>query len=164
MEEPPQLRTAPESLALPLLPSPRLRLARRVLYFGLLLYLLELVLTGHWLAAATVALVVAAGCWPWRRAGHDRPRQLVVASDGRVFLRMHDDRVEAMQLRPESLRLGPHVLLVLSNGGRAQRLLLGPDNLAPAQLSALQCRLPPGAAAPGTALHSPAAPRRSSPP
>ena len=160
-----QLRPAPEPLILPLLSSPRVRLAGRVLSLGGLLYLLELVLTGHWFAAGAVALIAACAGWPRRqRPGCGNPRHLVITPDGRLLLRTHEGRMEEMQLRPESLRLGPYVLLVLCNGGRAYRILLGPDNLAPPQLCALKCRLPAAAAASGTALHSPAAPRRLSPP
>jgi hypothetical protein len=164
-EAPLQLRPAPAPLTLPLLPSPRLRLAGRVLSLGVLLYLLELALTGHGLAAGMVALIAACTGWPWRQwTSSGSPRHLVVTPDGRLFLRIREDSMEEMRLRPESLRLGPHVLLVLSNGRRKHRLLLGPDNLTLPQLSALTCRLPAGPAPSGTALHSPAAPRRSSPP
>ncbi len=160
-----QLRPAPEALVLPLRRSSRLRLALRILSLGVLGYVLELILTGHALAAGAVALMSACGSWRWRRRpGGAGLRQLVVATDGRLFLGTRDGSMEEMQLRPQSLRLGPHVLLVLAARGHVHRLLLGPDNLTPAQLSALKCRLPMRPAPTGTALHSPAAPRRSDAP
>jgi hypothetical protein len=162
-----QLRVAPEALELALRPSPRLRLARRALAIAVLLYLLELLLTGHRIAALAIALLVACSSWPWMaRVGTSpaMPQRLVLATDGRLFLEHRGGSLEEVRLRPESLRLGSHVLLVLTGAGRTIRLLLGPDNLAPAQLAALQRRLPAGSAPPATALHSPAASRRSDPP
>jgi hypothetical protein len=157
------LRPAVGTLVLPLLPSPRLRLAVRILMLGILFYLMELLITGHGAVAGAVMLAAAAS-GAWKQPRDAASRQLVVTPDGRLFLDAMEGAMQEMQLRPETLRLGPHLLLVLSNGGHRHRLLLGPDNLAPAALAALKCRLPMGSAAPGTALHSPAAPSRSQSP
>lgn len=162
--QPLQLRPAPEALELPLRTSPRLRLARRALGLAVLLYTVELLLTGHWIAAPVIALLAACGSWPCRaRTGASSATLhcLVLATDGRMFLEAGAGIAHEVWLRPESLRLGPHLLLVLASPGSTIRLLLGPDNLHPAQLAALKCRLPAGPAPPGTALHSPVASRRS---
>jgi hypothetical protein len=123
--------------------------------------MLELMLTGHWLAAGAVAVTAVLGGWPpgQGKSGR-RPRQLVIATDGRLLLDYPEGEMKEAQLLRQSMRLGSHVLLVLAAGGHVHRLLLGPDNLNPGQLAALKCRLPAGSAPPGTALHSPAAPRR----
>lgn len=158
-------RHASEPLALPLRPSSRLRIAAAILVLAVLLYLLELVVTGHWLAAAGMAVMGACLAWPWKReASATRPQQLVISPDGQLFLESGGQRIGKAQLHPQSLRLGSHVLLVLVLGTRRHRLLLGPDNLAPVQLAALKCRLPMGSAPAGTALHSRPASGRSHPP
>jgi hypothetical protein len=134
---------------------------------AVLLYMMELLLTGHQMAAMAVAVLAACGSWPCRQRMGARcaaPRSLILATEGRLFLETGEGRLQQVWLRPESLRLGPHVLLVLTAHDRTIRLLLGPDNLAAAQLAALKCRLPAGPAPPGTALHSPAASRRSDQP
>lgn len=158
----PRLRPAPETLELPLQPSPRLRKARALLLSSIFLYGLELLLTGHWLALAATVGVAAVGFGPWcrlPRSGRPEPRHLVLAASGRLILTYPGDREEDVCLSARSLRLGSHLLLVLEGAGRTHRLLLGPDNLAPAELAALRRRLPAGpVAAAATALNSVAAP------
>ena len=150
-----QLRTASESLELPLLPSPRLRSARRLLLSLIGLYVLELLWTGHWLAA--LLTVLAATTFRHRRASVADPCCLVLAADGRLFLRRTTGLDEEVRLSPASLRLGLHLLLVLRGKRSTIRLLLGPDNLAPVLLAALKRRLPSGTVVLATALHSVAA-------
>ncbi len=147
---PPQACPAPADLELPLLPSPRLRIAIRMMLLMSLLYALELWLSGHRLAAPAM-LLLAASCARRRRPTSDGPRTLVLATDGRLFLR-HGQAMEQVQLAPASLRLGSHLLLVLRAGRRTVRGLLGPDNLPPELLAACQRRLPRSAST-GTALH-----------
>jgi hypothetical protein len=101
----PPLRLFPAQgvLQLPLLRSSRLRVAARLFLLVTLLYALELWFTGHRVAAP---LVLLAACAAARAESGERPRCLVLAQDGRLFL--HDARgaVEEMQLQPASLRLG----------------------------------------------------------
>lgn len=164
--QPLRLVAAPEVLRLPLRPSPRLRFACGMLGIAVLLHALELLLTGHRLAAMAVVGLAACAAWgQWHRArNHASPRFLRIDTDGRLFLEVAEGGAEEeTQLRPESLRLGPHVLLLLSARDRRIRLLLGPDNLDPARLASLKRRLP-GPASPATALHSVPASSRSHPP
>jgi hypothetical protein len=165
--QPLQLRPAPQALELPLRASPRLRHARWIPGGAVLLYMLELSVSGHWMAATAVAVLAAWSSWPWKPRNGARCatcRSLVVATDGELFLVADGRCLQQVWLRPESLRLGSHVLLVLTGHGRTIRLLFGPDNLAPAELAALKRRLPAGPAPPGTALHSPPASCRSDQP
>lgn len=147
----PRLRAAPELLALPLLPSPRLRIAARLFLAVILLYATELAVTGHPVAASW-ALLLAAAVAARRTREADKPQCLVLAADGRLFLRWRQQRMDEVQLRPASLRLGAHILLVLRGPRRTYRLLLGPDNLPPHLLAAFRRRLPETGDA-GTALH-----------
>lgn len=144
-----QACSAPADLELPLRPSPRLRLAHRVLLVMMTLYALELWLGGHSLAAPAM-LLLAAGC-ALRRRPANGPGTLVLATDGRLFLRL-GSATEQVHLSAASLRLGSHLLLVLRAGQRTVRVLLGPDNLSPELLAACQRRLPRSAST-GTALH-----------
>jgi hypothetical protein len=115
----------------------------------LLLHALELALSGQRFAAFTVLSV--AGCAMLRRPAGNGSGTLVLARDGRLFLR-HGQTLQQVHLSPASLRLGSHLLLVLRSGQCTVRVLLGPDNLPPELLAACQRRLPRSASA-GTALH-----------
>ncbi len=139
-----QLRAVSEALELPLRPSPRLRRARRLLDFAILLYALELLATGHLVAAAGIVMVLGglrSGRWILHRP--DQPRSLVLAADGSFSLGYAGGRTAAVSLQSESLALGSHLLLVLRGPAHATCRLLGPDNLAPRDLAALKRRLPP---------------------
>lgn len=143
-EAPPAPRAVSTDLAIPLLPSRLARSTRRLLLLLLPLYGLELLLLGHWLAAtAIVALALLAG-WQGRGPGAPfrQPRRLLLAADGRLHILTVAGELEAVQLHPSSLRLGPWLLLVLCRpGDRPHRLLLGPDNLDGASLAALRRRM-----------------------
>jgi hypothetical protein len=161
-DSPLQLRPAPERLELPLRPSPRLRGAALTSLLALLAYTLQLAVHGHLVAAAVMLLFTGAATWQWRlRSSQDGGslRQLLCAGDGNLSLVFANHAVEAVSLSPSSLRLGRHLLLVLQGPTRVHRLLLGPDNLAPSELAALNRRLPTATVVPGTALHSLAAHR-----
>lgn len=109
------------------------------------LHVVELWRHGHPLAvAAMLAAILAAGAWRYRTGPAARPRRLLLTADGRLFMHLHGGAVEQVVLGAASLRLGRSLLLVLHCGKRRYRLLLGPDNLAPAALAALQRRLPRG--------------------
>lgn len=142
-----RLPSAPEVLRLPLRPSARLRLACRLGSFALLASALEWWFTGHPVAAPLLLLPAALLWLPCRETlAPAGPVSLVVAADGNWRLGFRDGRQEAVKLRPESLFLGSHLLLVLRGRRHTFRLLLGPDNLTAAQLSSLRRRLPAGRA------------------
>jgi hypothetical protein len=130
-------------------------MARRVYLCMTLLYGIELLLSHHWLAAPGVALLIGMATWPVRAR---RARSLRLASDGTWWLQWHTGTWEQMGLHPGSLRLGDHLLVVLQGSSGIQRLVLGPDNLAPRELAALRRRLRAGPMAGASALHSVAAP------
>ncbi len=157
-----QLRPAPQLLELALYPSSRLRRAARCLVVALLAYTFELGFRGHPFAALALLLFTSVAAWRWR-AWHaldsSTPRHLRCTSDGRLSLVSATGNVEEVSLQPESLRFGRHLLLVLRGSTRRHRVLLGPDNLAPGELAALNRRLPMATVVPGTALHSLAAHR-----
>lgn len=145
---PPALRESPAGLELPLLPSPRLRQALRLLGCLAVLHAAELFRHGHPLAAFLMLAGTGGALWAWRLSGRlwpARPRRLVLAADGQIYLQLYGGAVEPATLGGASLRLGRRLLLVLQCRKRRYRLLLGPDNLAPAELAALQRRLPFGA-------------------
>lgn len=147
----PRLRAAAEVLELPLLPSSRLRIATGVFLATILLHAVELMLMSQPVAAPLV-LLIATGMRARRTGQQESPRCLVLAADGRLFLCWREQHMEEVQPGPASLRLGPHLLLVLRGHGRTFRLLLGPDNLPPHLLAAFKRRLPETGDA-GTALH-----------
>jgi hypothetical protein len=132
-----------------------LRVLRRLFLFAILLYAVELLLNRHWFAAPLAML--ASSAFGHRRAfaiaTGGSADCLVVAPDGRLFLKSRAGGIEEVWLRPASLRLGPHLLLVLRSSGPDVRLLLGPDNLPAPLLAALNRRLLAGTVASGTALH-----------
>ncbi|HTQ35970.1 MAG TPA: hypothetical protein VMH77_02945 [Steroidobacteraceae bacterium] len=155
-ETPRPLPAIPDVLEITLRPSPRLRWAIRLLWGLALLYAVELALTGHPAAAAAVCLLAAAGFGPGVGAGTGARTRRLVLDAGRLWL-VDGGAPVPVHLDPGSFRLGSHLLLVLRCHGGVQRLLLGPDNMAAAELACLRRRLAPGSSA-GTALHSVTAP------
>jgi hypothetical protein len=146
---------AASRLELPLRAAPRRRTALWLLRLLILAYALELLLLRHWLVALLVA-GLAVACLPGHRASG--LRCLWLEGDGRLFLIRETGGVEQVWLGSAALRLGPYLLLVLHGVTGSRHLLLGPDNLAAAELAALGRRLAGGTASPATALHSVAAP------
>jgi hypothetical protein len=143
-EPAPALRPAPHSLDIPLRPSPLARRAATLLLAAQSLYTLELALLGHWLVALMASGLAAGSAWQWlrpRQGTAATPRRLLLAADGRWHVLTVSGALEPLALQPASLRLGRWLLLLFRNGGRTHRLLLGPDNLEPSQLAALQRRL-----------------------
>jgi hypothetical protein len=149
---PPQPCSATQVLLLPLRPSPRWRAALRLLRWLAVAHAVELLLTRHWLPALLVAML-AAFCLTGGRSPRGRYLRL---EPGRMCLVHPGGVLEEVRLGSGSMRLGAHLLLVLHGGNGIDRLLLGPDNLAPGELAALNRRLPGGMAS-TTALHSAAA-------
>jgi hypothetical protein len=101
--------------------------------------------------------VLAAGFgWQWwrsRRNSPSSPRRLLLAADGRCHLLTVSGTVEELALQASSLRLGRWLLLLFRSGGLTHRLLLGPDNLDPAELAALQRRIGSTSGRPDMAMH-----------
>jgi hypothetical protein len=155
-EPAPEPRPAPDSLDLPLRPSPLGRRAARLFLATQLLFVFELALFGHWWLALAALALAARFAWLWVRSGRSAPgspRRLLLAADGRCHLLTVSGTVEELALHPASLRLGRWLLLLFRSGGRTHRFLLGPDNLAPAELAALQRRIGSTQGRPDMAMH-----------
>jgi hypothetical protein len=86
-----------------------------------------------WLGNGGLAWGLKGMLWP----GVHAPRRLRLRGDGSLVLFMPDGRPLSARLRPASLRLGRHWLLVVHADGRCLHLMFGPGNLAPAELAAL---------------------------
>jgi hypothetical protein len=142
-ESTPVLPRAAGGLQVPLRPSP---LARRAVWLLLALqglYLVQLVYLGHVVVATLVAALGSALAWHLRRriATQWAAQRLLLSADGRLHLLVPGGRLLAATLHPASMRLGAWLLLVLRAGTDTHRLLLGPDNVDPALLSALRRRI-----------------------
>lgn len=138
----PAARPSREGLEIPLLPSPLVRRSSRILLVALLLHAAVLFWTQHpW--SALVAAVMAGSAWLWLRFGRppDVAQRLLVAADGRFHLLVASGQVQAVHVHPASMRLGSWVLLRLSAPRMRLTVLLGPDNVEPAVLTALRRRL-----------------------
>jgi hypothetical protein len=100
-----------------------------------------------------VALTASAVLWRWLWPGRSGSiRQLQVKPDGSTFLWTADGRGFVATLMPGSVRLGPHLLLVLRAGDNCHWLLLEPENVDPVSLAALRRRLRRPPAVPGLAV------------
>lgn len=100
---------------------------------------------GQWLHGGGTLLMALMLHWACRSAVHTRhatPRRLLITADGRAFLLQAGLPAVPLVLAAASLRLGSHLLLLMHSEKRAHRVLLGPDNLPPEMLAALQRRLP----------------------
>ncbi|MEO8309233.1 MAG: hypothetical protein ABI616_14460 [Pseudomonadota bacterium] len=99
------------------------------------------------LAAALLAITLASGLILlrviWLRGG--APLRLQLTAGGQFRIHCRDGRVETVGLRPQSLRLGGGLLLVL-RGARTYRLWLARGNVRPEVLAGLQRRLGRGSA------------------
>ncbi len=95
------------------------------------------------LAGASSAAAMILGRYPWmKRSG---PSVLRLTTEGQFRVYCRDGSVAAVGLRPQSLRIGGGVLLVL-RGNRTYRLWLAPGNVRPEPLAALHRRLGRGSA------------------
>lgn len=142
-ESSPALPTAPEGLQVPLHPSLLARRAGRLLFALQGLYVAQLIYLGHLFVAGLVAALGAGLAWHVRRAIAARwtAQRLLLSADGKLHLLGPGGRLQVAMLHPASMRLGAWVLLVLRAGTGTHRLLLGPDNLDAARLSALRRRI-----------------------
>jgi hypothetical protein len=138
------VRAAAHSLDIALQPSPLLGRGARLFCGVQLLHALELALRGHPLAALAM-FGTGAVCLIWLRSTWRSPaqgaRRLLLLADGRALLLTVAGEVQPVALSASSLRLGAWLLLVLHGPRVCYRLLLGPDNLEAASLSALRRRL-----------------------
>lgn len=127
-----------------LLPSRLGRTGAAVFIGAQLLFALELLIRAQPLAAVLIGGMAALswfGCLVARRTTAMRPRRLLLLADGRVRLQTSCGDMQSAQLLPASLRLGAWMLLLVRTPSGLHRLLLGPDNLEPAQLAALRRRV-----------------------
>lgn len=107
------------------------------------LYCAQLVWLGHLVVAGLVAVPGTVFAWHLRDgyATRQAAHRLLLSADGKLHLLGAGGRLLPATLLPDSMRLGPWLLLVLRAGTTTQRLLLGPDNLDAALLSALRRRV-----------------------
>ena len=149
LEPPPDTRLrAGEELDIPLQPLPVARALFAVAGAGMLACVLQLLFWRQGILA--VALVGVSGAvamilrrCPWVRASGPTGLRLTAEGQFRVYCR--DGSLAAVGLRPQSLRIGEGVLLVL-RGSRTYRLWLAPGNVQPEVLAALHRRLGRGSA------------------
>jgi hypothetical protein len=139
---------AGEALDIPLQPLPMARLLCVGAGACMLACLTQLLVWRQGLvAAALLAISVAAAVLLhrvlWLRGVGPVRLQLTTAGQFRIYCR--DGQVHAVGLRPQSLRVGGGVLLVL-RGTRTYRLWLDRGNVRPEVLAALHRRLGQGAA------------------
>ncbi|HWL61756.1 MAG TPA: hypothetical protein VNQ32_03100 [Steroidobacteraceae bacterium] len=142
-EDLPGLPEAAQGMQIPLRPSAVIHKGRWLLHLLPGFHLVQLTLLGHVLVAGIVALLTAALVWQCRAAqpATMQSRRLFVSAHGRMHLLGAGGIVAPAVLQPCSMRLGPWLLLVLREGTGTRRLLLGPDNVDPAQLAALRRRV-----------------------
>jgi len=112
--------------------------------YGLLalVYCAQLLTQRNWLCAVLVfgaTAVLAAVLWRGRgRPGHATPHRLRLCGDGTLHIFKTDGHVVRARIHTCSVRLGRcWLLVVVTEAGALQRLLLGPGNLQAAQLAAL---------------------------
>lgn len=141
-----QLR-AGEPLEIPLRPLPLARALCAGVGVSLLACVVQLVLWRQGILAVVLAGVSAVAMIPGGclRKGRFAPAVLRLTTEGQFRVYCHDGSVDAVGMRPQSLRVGAGVLLVL-RGKRTHRLWLGPGNVRPEVLAALHRRLGRGSA------------------
>jgi hypothetical protein len=148
LESPPdtQLR-AGEALDIPLRILP---LARRLCAgagVSMLACIVQLLGWRQWLLAlvmlaVSVYVAVVLRTMPWLHGM--KPVRLLLTAEGQFRVYCHDG-VDTVGMRPQSLRVGDGVLLVL-RGRRTWRFWLAPGNVRPEVLAALHRRLGRGSA------------------
>lgn len=128
------------SLELALRPQPRALVAGGLYTLLALAHGVELLMqrNGWWSLMVFGASVLAAHTiWHWQSLRCETLR-LELRSDGTVRMANDNGRWVRAAIRPHSLRLGRHWLLVLiTEEGRVHRLLVGPGNLQGAEWAAL---------------------------
>ena len=149
LEPPPDTRLrAGEELDIPLQPLPLARALFAVSGAGMLACVLQQLLWRQWILATVLvgvsgAVAMMLGRYPWmRRSG---PTGLRLTTEGQFRVYCRDGIEAAVGLRPQSLRIGGGVLLIL-RGSRTYRLWLAPGNVRPEVLAALHRRLGRGSA------------------
>jgi hypothetical protein len=107
----------------------------------LLAFVLQVALQGTMVAAAVllvISLLTVFVLWSQLYpTDGGAPRRLRLAADGRAWIFTACGGVDEIHLHPASVRLGRAVLLV-ARGQRMYRLLIGPGNVDPVTLAALQ--------------------------
>jgi hypothetical protein len=94
---------------------------------------------GLWsLMVFCAAVLTAIAFWRWQWACTHGALRLDLRSDGTVRLATNDGPWMRAAIRPHSLRLGRHWMLVLvTEEGRRHRILVGRENLQGAEWAAL---------------------------
>ncbi len=144
-EDPPgTVIRAGEDLDLPLRPLPLVCGCSLGAGAALLACSAQVAVQRQWLLAAVLlaalgALAVLLGEVLWLR-GENAPVRLRLTTAGEVLVYCRNGRVDRVHLRPQSLRVGGGLLLVL-RGTRSYHLCLGSGNLAPATLAGLHRRM-----------------------
>ena len=145
LQHPPDTQVrAGEELDIPLRTLPLARVLGMGAAASMLACSMHLLVWGQWAlaaaliaVAATAAVIMQRDLWLRGRAG---PVRLQLATDGQFRIYCRDGRVDPVRLRPQSLRVGSGVLLVLC-GTRTYRLWLAQGNVRPEVLAALHRRL-----------------------
>jgi hypothetical protein len=127
-----------------LTPLPQAHRLARCYLLSMVAYAGQLLLSGHWMMAPAMLMLVVATVFAMRQMSPrdaGAPRRLLVAADGRMHVATVGGTVEPVEPGGESLWLGSALLLVVHARGRTHRLLLGRGNLTSAELAALRRRL-----------------------
>jgi len=130
-------------------PLPLARLLCAGSGLSMLACLAQLVAGGQGLVAAALLAVCVAAAPLLRRElllGGAGPVRLQLTSEGQFRVYCRDGSPQPVGLRPQSLRVGGGVLLVL-HGHRSYRIWLAEGNVHPEALAALHRRLGRGSAA-----------------
>jgi hypothetical protein len=138
-----RLRPGP-GLEIPLHPHPGLWHCAVVYLCLHAAYVWQLAASDNALLAGAVAAAAVGSGWLLRRMvlprGSHAPRRLRVLESGELVLFTTGGRALPVRLRAETMRLGSVTLLILQ-GERCWRLVLGAANVQPVTLAALRRRL-----------------------
>ena len=111
----------------------------------------QLVIRGQAMLAISFLIVWWVAGFALRRElllrGLDAPVRLDLAGDGTLWVYCRNGRVDEVSLRPQTLRIGGGLLMVLK-GLRTYRLWLASGNVEPRTLAALHRRVGRGTPAP----------------
>ena len=112
---------------------------------------MQLVVQGQLLLALSFLLVLVIAASGVRRdlllRGPGAPVWLVLTTEGALSVYCRNGHIEPVRLRPQSLRIGGGLLMIL-RGNRTYRLWLASGNVKPGTLAALHRRLGRDTAAP----------------
>jgi len=140
-----------EGLIIPLAVLPLARRSAGVAAASIVGTAVQLVLQGQVLLAMSFLFVLVIAASALRRdlllKGQNAPVRLELTWEGKLLVYCRNGRVEQVRLRPQSLRVGGGLLMVVQ-GLRTYRLWLASGNVEPGILAALHRRLGRGTPAP----------------